>query len=277
MGDFLTNLIRRTTGKADVLRPRPLARFESVTPWATTEPPDDVGADMPPSLEAPASDHRPDRRDARPVEDGRPTPMPPSGPLAPTRPEPPKQVGREDGAVGPAELPRKRQEPSLTASAPRLTPKAPGMGGGPSRTSRPAMTVPSDPQGGRPEMMPVRPVVATPMAPAAKNAPTIMPPVASQPPQPDVPQATTPMASRPSTQPPPTLTPPSDVPLPPLVAPSHRPDNRSNAAPTVNITIGGIEVRAMAPPQKPERARPPRPAVMSLDDYLERRAQESKR
>lgn len=45
-----------------------------------------------------------------------------------------------------------------------------------------------------------------------------------------------------------------------------------DAAPTVQVTIGRVEVRAMLTPAAPSRRERPTPAVMGLDEYLRRRA-----
>jgi hypothetical protein len=42
------------------------------------------------------------------------------------------------------------------------------------------------------------------------------------------------------------------------------------------VTIGRVEIRAVAPAPAPERRPRPEPPVLSLDDYLRRRQQERK-
>jgi hypothetical protein len=51
--------------------------------------------------------------------------------------------------------------------------------------------------------------------------------------------------------------------LPPAVAPS---------PPSIHVTIGRVEVRATPPPPAGSRDKPTLPPVMSLEEYLGRRA-----
>lgn len=43
-------------------------------------------------------------------------------------------------------------------------------------------------------------------------------------------------------------------------------------APTIQVTIGRIEVRATPAPKAPVRERPSAPAALSLEDYLKQRS-----
>jgi hypothetical protein len=54
------------------------------------------------------------------------------------------------------------------------------------------------------------------------------------------------------------------------VAGQRHPDGKSPGAP-IQIHIGRVEVTAVKPPGKPVRRKPPRPSVMSLDEYLKNR------
>jgi hypothetical protein len=47
--------------------------------------------------------------------------------------------------------------------------------------------------------------------------------------------------------------------------------------PTIHVTIGRVEVRATPPPSPLKKEQPNRTPVMSLDEYLHQRAQESRR
>jgi hypothetical protein len=56
-----------------------------------------------------------------------------------------------------------------------------------------------------------------------------------------------------------------------VAAAPERPDPRphlQSAAPTIQVSIGRIEVKASLPPLASPRAPRPRGAVMSLEDYL---------
>ena len=55
---------------------------------------------------------------------------------------------------------------------------------------------------------------------------------------------------------------PPIAPLPPAAA---------TAAPTINVTIGRVEIRAVPPPAQ-QRAKPKPATVLSLEDYLRQRA-----
>jgi hypothetical protein len=55
--------------------------------------------------------------------------------------------------------------------------------------------------------------------------------------------------------------------LPPI-APLSR---AATASPTINVTIGRVEVRAVPPPAQ-HRAKPKPSSVLSLEDYLRQRA-----
>lgn len=61
---------------------------------------------------------------------------------------------------------------------------------------------------------------------------------------------------------------PDVPPLPELTTPMER----AELTPTVNVTIGRIEVRASKPPEPPRRKPAPKPTVMSLDEYLQSRS-----
>jgi hypothetical protein len=55
---------------------------------------------------------------------------------------------------------------------------------------------------------------------------------------------------------------PPIAPLPPAAA---------TAPPTINVTIGRVEIRAVSPPAQ-QRAKPKPATVLSLEDYLRQRA-----
>jgi len=56
--------------------------------------------------------------------------------------------------------------------------------------------------------------------------------------------------------------------LPPIAS---LPPAAATAPPTINVTIGRVEIRAVPPPAQ-QRAKPKPATVLSLDDYLRQRA-----
>lgn len=61
---------------------------------------------------------------------------------------------------------------------------------------------------------------------------------------------------------------PTIRPLPPIAP---LPPAAATAPPTINVTIGRVEIRAVPPPAQ-QRPKPKPPTVLSLDDYLRQRA-----
>jgi hypothetical protein len=55
------------------------------------------------------------------------------------------------------------------------------------------------------------------------------------------------------------------------------PAGSPEATPTVHVTIGRVEVRATPPPNPPQKVQRNRAPIMSLDEYLRQRTQESRR
>ncbi len=52
---------------------------------------------------------------------------------------------------------------------------------------------------------------------------------------------------------------------------SEQPAGAAPEPPTINVTIGRVEVRAVTPPASPRRERPGRSQALSLDEYLQKR------
>jgi hypothetical protein len=57
-----------------------------------------------------------------------------------------------------------------------------------------------------------------------------------------------------------------------VIQPAPPPARREAPAPTIQVSIGRIEVRATTASKAPARERPSAPAAVNLDDYLRRRA-----
>jgi len=91
------------------------------------------------------------------------------------------------------------------------------------------------------------------LQPAVALKPLVMP----EPPERELPARSDVQAIVPTIRPSPPI-----APLPPATA---------TAAPTVNVTIGRVEVRAVPPPAQ-QRAKPKPAMVLSLEDYLRQRA-----
>jgi hypothetical protein len=59
--------------------------------------------------------------------------------------------------------------------------------------------------------------------------------------------------------------------------PQFPPAPKPVSAPTINVTIGRVEIRATSPAPPPQRARPKSANVLSLEDYLRQRASRASR
>lgn len=82
-----------------------------------------------------------------------------------------------------------------------------------------------------------------------------------------------PPAKRPEPQPAPFFVREAAPPAPPRIVPEELPSRVASAPPTVNVTIGRVEVKAVRDaPQAAPRADRPKSNVMNLEQYLERRA-----
>lgn len=315
MSDFLSNLLYRSSGAAEVIQPRLPSLFEPATPYtgslaATGSQLDEVAREvrwesvrddtdaersqsqMRPETEPPL-DARPMLREERhfqrePVGESRPR----SADAMPDR--------SQDEEMEPPRIP-----PQMTHAAPymdktfrtpplidaRPVPRRPNL---PSdntaetreRESQPASPL-AQPRAGtvqRPESSPAASAVhrPTPQHPAAPSNSGVTKPAALREPQPVAttrPRFAPSEPSRPSR--------PEASPRPAAVAPLPPPARRVDLAhplppartsvptePTIQVTIGRIEVRAVSSPASAAKERTASP-VMSLNEYLRQQAKRS--
>lgn len=277
MSDYLERLVARSFDPSDAIRPRALGLFEAASPGsAPTEPvpgeEESVGAARPPAAV------RPPRTEASPRDVAVtrvPVPaMPVSPPVTPSR----AAAVNENAAVPPVPAtvvsPEPRQDrPHDTASAqPSMTP--------PPKRERSQPTAPPLPLPlQRTIVQPVqRDVIIERLAAAERG--TEQPRRERQPAPVAAAEPSAP-GSRVSHVPPPQPAPRSR-PIRPQVTARQAPDIRSRrdshspaepaAAPSIHVTIGRVEVRAVQPAAARRRPAAAGPAVMSLDEYLKQRA-----
>jgi hypothetical protein len=245
--DFLTNLVARAAASDAGLRPRPVSRFEpqpvageegelrvGATPRLVNEPADDAGA---------AEPRPPTRRRRRPAR------------------VPPPRVGEPELEPEPGEVPRARrrrppapdrppraEEPPRAVAPPRPSPREPRRERDVARSEPPTGRAQRRRASSRrqaAEPVPEAPRARTVMVERVRIVPRdeLVPSPARQPAlRPAVLQAATPAAT-PAAEP----------------------------APDVHVTIGRIEVRAVPAPPAPAAVER-RPPVMTLEEYLRRRA-----
>ncbi|MGA4966935.1 hypothetical protein [Streptomyces pseudogriseolus] len=253
---FLARIGARAGGPGDpgLVRPRPATRFE---PAAEVPPAGGTGT----------------------VGDGL-RPAPPIGPA----PGGPGDAGPEEPAAAPVRSAPPRAAPGTAAGAPSAGTEAAIRPRPPAPPRRPAPAAPAAaPQGGPGGEEPrdgAGPGPAGPPEPGADHEPPpraeprepapgrILPGDRSAPPEPywypgpaDPPQA-------------PGGTPPNEPggAAQGRAAARHRPQTAGALRPSVRVTIGRVEVRALPTGAgAPERARPPEPAVSGLEQYLRRR------
>jgi hypothetical protein len=178
--------------------------------------------------------------------------------------------------------PEPRVEPVRAAPGPSAT--APDLGSRPQATEGTATTAHASPSSlgeqrpprFEPPTIPVRPT-AGPMASSSEPAegalrPRIIPRIEPGPPSGAPRQAGAAQQAAESGRP---YAFPS---IEPATPPSGQPSGRGEPAPTIQVTIGRVEVRAITPPQREApRRRPTRPeSVLTLDEYLKQRNEESR-
>lgn len=167
--------------------------------------------------------------------------------------------------------------PSSAASGARLTERHPGTnaiesrlaGAGPTVVIERIARLDQDPQQPTPKVEWRERLIESP---PVESSPARQPPA----PQPLAPQSLKPADSAAAPGMPQVVVPhqvrlaPRPVSLPPIApAASAKP----SAAPTIQVTIGRIEVRATPPAPATPRKAPSKPAAMSLEDYLKQRSE----
>jgi hypothetical protein len=258
MTDFLSDLLRRSRGQAGGLAPRLPSLFEPVAEAAQAaadEPLPPPAAGWPPPVDPPAP--APGWRDdpGRPTSDG--AMAPPPGAVAARGPA--DDAPERPPAARPELVDQRLDELEWQLAVPAETP--------------PPERRPGSPEPARPRARAGRPAPAatTARTDAAAAAPGIL----------GAPRGEVPARDRPDRPPPPVgshpprpgrLTAPAP-PDPPAVGP-RRPQPPPAAGdpappPTVRVTIGRVEIRAV--PGPPPARRPPAARATSLDDYLSER------
>jgi hypothetical protein len=298
MSDFLTNLIARSVGSAEVVRPRLPSLYEplrsghkrlpesdSASQWAAEAPSEETGFEIEPVADAAEEVRR------RPPQRLLPTVH--AGDLAPSpSPNPVRRERQFEQKSSTGESPKQDELVSLATDG-SVIPKTPVLG-----TAAIAMPQPPSSQ---PLHKPERPqssVAGLTAISAGRTAETKLHPIDAQPQpkssiQPQAPGAIPDNESkagvarsmsslnasiaRPSAQADQSPPLPSRV-MQPGEAHRFRPETRrvpnrvQNGEPTIQVTIGRVEVRAV--PEQTGRARKERSPspVMGLDEYLRRRA-----
>jgi hypothetical protein len=288
--DFLSRLVERATGEPVGLQRRRPALFEPpvlASGLARAEP--EHSLSEPHLVEA--QEERVVSAPAEPAAERPAAPLAiPSMSLRPT-PGPPHSVGTpERGEDRPLGLPSSAHDPPAEAAP------AEGLRLRPRRTVQPEpiIQLPVASRGPQKQAVPADPLSSVephrssprPAEPAQRSEPPLTParPALVPPPsqlQPTVgdtgPRAARSEIDRPDQSPAKPATPPPFAPLPRHEIPRVRPaaavtQQRQPGPPTIHVTIGRVEVRAVPPP--PVATRPQRPTGprLSLDDYLKLRA-----
>ncbi len=273
MSDFLSTLIARARGDApgegpaSLIQPRPLARFEpaSAAGW------DALSLSVESGAEAPA---RPAPGDGPSLAPPAPQPQADIGPADQAAPEPPATQPPPRHAPQPAA--RERQPSELPVPAAAESAPAP-LAAQPLTPQRP----PAPPSGeeARPSRPPAAPGPAENPAPAPPRVQPAQTIVQQSERQTSLPAATAPPAEK-TTRLEPALSAPPANGLQPALSPPPPTSAQPPAAgpePVINVTIGRVEIRAVAAPPPPQRTPRTEPAVMSLEDYLRRRREKGGR
>jgi hypothetical protein len=297
MSEFLSNLVARTLATAPVLQPRQPSLFEpdgggwglGNRDWGVVaEVETAVSAPaLPPASSAPARPVWPVTAAATPPPTTivQPQPLPPhprdAGSLAATQPErPPAARPEKKPAPTPSPLTLKERiiQQTVVEKKERLSPAAPSPAASlrPARAAAapvpavtPLLLAPSPPPSPTLERATDRPPAAPPIRP--------MTPVTKRPSVAE-PAARTVKPERPLTSelsPPPTI---RERILPPAAMTPPQRGQATNGryqpeppAPTIQVHIGRIEVRATPPPPQPAAKSRPQPATTSLEEYLRQR------
>ena len=248
MSDYLGALISRSFDPSDVVRPRPVSRFERRSPDLESVPREDAA----PSLAAPDAGI-PGRDAGAPREvstfsrhdDSLVPPFqttePPASRVTTATPAPLSPRARDAG-VRPA--PAREQE--RTEAVPVATPVARGPSIQPIRYEV-IMERPAEPPRSR------EPRPRAPSQPSHATTPAVLPAAVLPRPVPDSPPRPIESAA--------VIEPRRTAQASPRSAPPSEP-------PAIHVTIGRIEIRATSPAAAPVRRQHRQPSVMSLDEYL---------
>lgn len=301
MGDFLGNIVAESLNLRQVVRPRPVSRFEPVQPaghpaWA---PPDEEEVWSPPAApgesEATYTEPTPSRPGRQP--DLRPPTLPEVSPLRPAGilgrdvpgPPAPRRISPPDLGPELGTHPRPPQAPVPEATNGAPGPRQPGQ---PPRAFEKAPPVAAalrpelEPRGEstapRTEGLP-GPLVAEGLSPAPVDLPRSLPgptPESGPPPKIEIKPAIERLIHK-SPKGPAGPSGESVQTTPPTSRPT-QPGARGRVAgpsapePTIQVTIGRIEVRATRSVEPPPK-RPAAPKPMGLDEYLRQRHERGRR
>jgi hypothetical protein len=288
MSDFLSNLAARHLGRARAVQPRLAARFEQASDSAVARrtPAVEIVEAIIESQPSPGIEQPPHRPTGPPATDPR------LGTTAPSAAPPPLPVraAPSQPSLSPANPPITQSvPPSLVVQAveqpaieqPMLAPpKVPAATAPP---PPPAITALGPPRAPGPD--PVRPVLRAVPTPAAEALPTVSPrpggrvpidpverEISSSAKRDDQVVVDLPLRDKEAAIAPASVRAASAAPTPADETAVEKTDAaivEPRAAPVIRVTIGRIEVRAVAPPAPPEPRRAPPPAL-SLEEYLRR-------
>jgi hypothetical protein len=307
MSDYLTNLVARSLAPSAGVLPRLPTAFEpspeTALPGEDEPPPLEVVEIKEASHRSAAPDRAPEATtmtprafppsagadDPNPPASGTPVARSAAAPLRPSDEETPPPAAASElqrGPVAPSITAARAIEPrSAPVDSPALAPAV-----------KPARALSQDevlqespaPAPSVAAPSPMRQPVAPRLEPSMQQAPTVPPEVPAAAPPPVTPTHARPAAEQPEVVVPLRMSEARPAPVKPVVA-RHEPALESaeeppqvaraapavpealKAGPTIQVTIGRVEVRAKLPPATPPDRPRRQPAVMSLEEYLRRR------
>jgi len=278
MNDFLSTLLDRALGRAPVLERRRPSLFEPLPGadgprqegiWPSTEAPQE--SESAESPEAPRPRRRPARDRLEEVDSWREGPPATASPFLPAdgaRQEV-NQPNLNPVAGPPVERIVRLVEREVPLLPMQSAPSIQEHASAPPAAASPAMARPVDLPGreaARQESGPGQ----RPSPPAPAHAPSARPAVVT----PVVPPVIRPAAAETAPARPAVITPVIAPAIRPVTAPRSLPSivrGERSSAPTIQVTIGRIEVRAPSAPAAPGRAAPPAGPKLNLEDYLRAR------
>ena len=298
MGDYLSNLVARSFDLGEVVQPRPVSLFEPtlIPGMQTYEEPDSLETGEEPFLESP--------RDTTPIEAHSPaghhsllprTNDSEENTTQERRDPPDPTSNNSESRLSTRELPTTQ---SVPISTPKFNPVTNQPDDGPDTQPSKILLVTSNPSSdpiirkvpSERESYPVlEPMFPPPIKPANEepHTETVVntPEFVTVPPKIELEERSgpEPVDSGSETS----LNQPSTMLIavqPQITALEESPKQRQfvpvkplEAAPTIHVTIGRLEVRATSPPSPPQKEKRSRAPVMSLDEYLSQRANGSGR